>query len=125
DDSLDAFGVHGIGGTWGAVATGLFASTAVNPGGANGLFYGNPGQLTIQLAAVAVTWAIAIVGTLVILKVIGLFARLCASEEEQDTGLDITQHGEDAYTDFVVTAASFSIPESSAAKVSAGAVKTV
>ncbi len=100
DDSLDAFGVHGIGGTWGALATGIFANPAVNPAGI-GLLYGNPGQITIQIISIAASWAIAGVGTLVILKAIGVVTKLRATDEEQDTGLDITQHGEDAYTDFV------------------------
>src|SRR5207302_977017 len=69
DDSLDAFGVHGIGGTWGALATGLFASKAINSGGADGLFFGNPGQLWLQFIAVLAAWALAFVGTFVILKI--------------------------------------------------------
>lgn len=101
DDSLDAFGVHGIGGTWGALATGLFATKAVNPAGGNGLFYGNPDQMTAQLIAVGASWAMAIVGTLVILKVVNVFCKLRATDEEQESGLDFTQHGEDAYTDFL------------------------
>src|SRR6185369_7769816 len=63
DDSLDVVGVHGVGGSFGAIATGLFASKAVNPAGADGLFYGNPGQLTIQLEAVGATIAFAAIGT--------------------------------------------------------------
>ena len=66
DDSLDVVGVHGVGGTWGALATGLFATKAVNAAGGDGLFYGNPGQLWIQIVAVAATYALAIVGTVVI-----------------------------------------------------------
>lgn len=100
DDSLDAFGVHGIGGTWGALATGLFANPAVNSAG-TGLFYGNANQVTIQLISIAATWAVAAVGTFVILKVIGAVIKLRATDEEQEIGLDFTQHGEDAYTDFV------------------------
>lgn len=101
DDSLDAFGVHGVGGTWGALATGLFASKAVNELGNDGVFFGNPGQIVPQFIAIVASWAIAIVGTYVILKAINVFTKLRATDEEQDTGLDITQHGEDAYTDFV------------------------
>jgi len=104
DDSLDAFGVHGVGGTWGALATGLFATTAVNPAGSDGLFYGNPEQVVIQLIAIASSWAVAIVGTYIILKVVNVFIKLRATDEEQESGLDITQHGEDAYTDFVLSA---------------------
>jgi ammonium transporter, Amt family len=97
DDSLDVFGVHGLGGTWGALATGLFATTAVNPAGRNGLFYGNPGQLWIQLIGVLAGWALAIVGTFVILKVISLFTPLRVTEEEEILGLDLALHGEAAY----------------------------
>ena|GEM_PF-3843525 len=65
DDSFDAFGVHGVGGTWGALATGLFASKAVNQAGSDGLFFGNPGQMTSQIIAIVASYAIAIVGTYV------------------------------------------------------------
>ncbi|MDR3564272.1 MAG: ammonium transporter [Negativicutes bacterium] len=103
DDSLDAFGVHGIGGTWGALATGLFASTAVNPAGADGLFYGNSAQVGIQLIGIGASWGIALVGTFVILKVIGLFMQLRSTPEEELQGLDISEHGERgyAYQDFM------------------------
>jgi ammonium transporter, Amt family len=100
DDSLDAFGCHGIGGMWGALATGLFASKEVNPLGNNGLFFGNPAQLGIQALSVVVTIALSAVATFVILKVISLFTKLRASEQEEDEGLDTAQHGEDAYPDF-------------------------
>jgi Amt family ammonium transporter len=102
DDALDAFGVHGIGGTWGAIATGLFATTSVNELGANGLFYGNSALLGKQFIAIGVSWVTAIVGTYVILKVISVFTKLSVTDEEQDTGLDFTMHGEDAYTDFAM-----------------------
>lgn len=101
DDSFDAFGVHGVGGTWGALATGLFACKAVNEAGSDGLFFGNPGQMTAQIIAILASYAIAVVGTYVILKVISLFTKLRASDDEQEIGMDLTQHGEDAYTDFV------------------------
>jgi Amt family ammonium transporter len=103
DDSLDAFGVHGIGGTWGAIATGLFASKAVNPAGADGLFYGNASQLTTQLIGVGVSWAVAAVMTFIIIKFIGMFMQVRASEEQEVQGLDITEHGERgyAYQDFM------------------------
>jgi len=104
DDALDVFGVHGVGGTWGALATGLFATTAVNPGGADGLFYGNAGQLWIQLVGVAASWALAAVGTYVILKVVSLFSKLRAPVDEEEQGLDISQHGEDGYADMVLGA---------------------
>ena len=123
DDALDAFGVHGIGGTWGAIATGLFATKAVNSAGADGLFYGNPGQLVNQLIAIGASWAMAIVGTFVILKVISVFTKLRATDEEQDTGLDLTQHGEDAYTDFVLSASPFGTAGMAVIKTSASEVK--
>jgi len=99
DDSLDAFGCHGIGGTWGAIATGLFATKAINPAGADGLFYGNPGLLKAQFISIVATYALAIVGTFIILKVVNAFTRIRATDEEQLTGLDLTMHGEEAYRD--------------------------
>ncbi len=101
DDSLDAFGVHGFGGAWGALATGIFASKAINEAGADGLLFGNPAQLGIQAAGVLATIAFAAVSTLVILKAVGLVTRLRATEEEEEIGLDLTIHGEDAYPDIV------------------------
>jgi Amt family ammonium transporter len=103
DDSLDAFGVHGIGGTWGALATGLWASKAVNPAGADGLFYGNPDQVLLQVIGIASSWAFAIVGTFIILKFLGLFMKLRADDEHELQGLDIAEHGERgyAYQDFM------------------------
>jgi Amt family ammonium transporter len=98
DDSLDVVGIHGIGGTWGALATGLFASKAINAAGADGLFYGNPAQLGIQALAVLVSWVFAFVGTLVILKVVDWTIGLRVSEEEERIGLDLTQHEERAYS---------------------------
>ncbi|MDT8903583.1 ammonium transporter [Selenomonadales bacterium 4137-cl] len=126
DDSLDAFGVHGVGGTWGAIATGLFASKAVNEAGNDGLFFGNPDLVVTQLIGVAASWAIAIVGTYVILKIVGAFMPLRATEEQEIQGLDITEHGERgyAYQDFaaglpVSPAAPFAVSQSgAAAKVS-------
>jgi Amt family ammonium transporter len=93
DDSLDVVGVHGVGGTWGAIATGLFAS--INK--ASGLFYGNPSQLWIQLASVAATWAFCFVASLVLLKVVDATVGLRASEEEEERGLDLSQHNETGY----------------------------
>ncbi|MCX5680948.1 MAG: ammonium transporter [Candidatus Omnitrophica bacterium] len=98
DDSLDAFGVHGIGGIWGALATGLFAPKAVNAAGADGLFYGNPGQFMTQLLTVGVTMVYSFVVTLIIYKVIDLLVGVRASEEDENIGLDLTQHRERAYT---------------------------
>ncbi|MBI3610684.1 MAG: ammonium transporter [Nitrospirae bacterium] len=97
DDSLDAFGVHGIGGTWGALATGLFASKAINSGGNDGLFFGNPGQLIPQITAVAASWILALVGTFVILKVVDIIMGLRVTEEEERMGLDLSQHNESGY----------------------------
>ena len=98
DDALDVFGVHGVGGAWGAIATGLFATTAVNAGAANGLLYGSPGQLVIQAAAVGATVAYSAVMTFLILKVLGLFVGLRVPEHEEALGLDQSQHREAAYT---------------------------
>jgi Amt family ammonium transporter len=97
DDTLDAFGVHGVGGIWGALATGLFATKAVN-GTADGLFYGNPGQFIIQLKATAVTvvWSFAV--TFVLLKAVNALMGARASEQEERVGLDLTGHRESAYT---------------------------
>ncbi len=93
DDSLDVVGVHGIGGTWGGIATGLFASV-----GANGLFFGNPGQLGLQFIAVAATWVFSFVGTYIILSVINAISRVRVSEEEEIMGLDLSQHSEESYS---------------------------
>jgi ammonium transporter, Amt family len=105
DDSLDAFGVHGAGGTLGAILTGVFAVSAVNPifkdaqGNtlASGLIDGNAHQLLNQLVGVAIAWALAIVGTLVILKLVDVTIGLRVSEEEEVQGLDLSQHGEEGY----------------------------
>src|SRR3972149_259762 len=98
DDSLDAFGVHGVGGTWGALATGLFATKVVNPAGNDGLFFGNAGLLFTQLIAVIVTAVYALVVTLILLKVIDWTIGLRVSEEDEVMGIDLTQHGESGYT---------------------------
>ena len=98
DDALDAFGVHGIGGIWGALATGLFASKAVNSAGADGLFFGNPAQLGIQAMAVLITVVFVFVGTLIILAVVGGIMGLRTSEEDERLGLDLSQHDEKAYS---------------------------
>ena len=93
DDALDVLGIHGIGGTWGALATGLFASV----GGGTGLFFGNPGQLVIQAVGVVVTWVFAFAGTYLILKVVDAIVGLRVSKEEEILGLDLSQHSERAY----------------------------
>lgn len=96
DDSLDAFGIHGVGGTWGAIATGLFATVTVNPDGADGLFYG--GNLLIpQLISLVVAIALAIIGTTIIFKVVSLFMDMRVSISAESLGIDISEHGEGAY----------------------------
>lgn len=101
DDALDAFGVHGIGGTLGAILTGVFATKEINDlysGKPMGLIDGNPGQVLNQLAAVGVSWVLAIVGTLIILKVCDLTLGVRASEAQEVEGLDLSMHGEEGYT---------------------------
>jgi len=101
DDSLDAFGVHGAGGTIGAILTGVFACSAINPtyrnGLPTGLFEGYPKQLLYQFAGVAIAWTIAILGTLLILFVVDKTVGLRLSAEDEETGLDLSQHGEEGY----------------------------
>ncbi len=97
DDSLDVVGIHGIGGIWGALATGLFASQAINPAGFNGLFFGNPGQLWIQLVSVVATCAFSFIVSFVLLKIVSAFVPLRVSEEEEEVGLDVAMHSESAY----------------------------
>jgi ammonium transporter, Amt family len=97
DDSLDAFGVHGVGGTLGALLTGVFASKLINPGAADGLAHGNPQQLVNQAVAVAATWIFAIVMTVIIIKVVDAIVGLRVTPDEEIAGLDNTQHGETGY----------------------------
>ena len=101
DDSLDAFGVHGMGGTLGALLTGVFANSAINPifgaGKATGLFEGNWRQLFHQAASVGIAWALSIVGTLIILFIVDKTMGLRVSAADEATGLDLTQHGEEGY----------------------------
>jgi ammonium transporter, Amt family len=97
DDSLDVVGVHGVGGTWGALATGLFATKLVNDAGGDGLFYGNPKQIWVQLLAVLVTWILGFVMTTVILKVLDAIMGLRVNEQDELAGLDLSQHSETAY----------------------------
>jgi ammonium transporter, Amt family len=98
DDSLDAFGVHGIGGIWGTLAVGLFATTAINPAGRNGLFFGNPAQLGVQAIGVGVTIAYSLVMTFIICKVVDALVGIRANAEDERIGLDLTQHHESGYT---------------------------
>jgi Amt family ammonium transporter len=101
DDSLDAFGVHGAGGTMGAILTGVFASSAINPifgaGKATGLIEGNGRQLLNQIVGVAIAWGLSIVGTLIILFVVDKLIGLRVSVEQEREGLDLSQHGEEGY----------------------------
>jgi Amt family ammonium transporter len=97
DDSLDVVGVHFVGGTWGALATGLFATKTVNDAGGDGLFYGNPGQLWTQLVAVVASIVLAMVLTAIILKVVDALMGLRVSDEDEMAGLDLSQHSETAY----------------------------
>ncbi|EOG8707172.1 ammonium transporter [Bacillus cereus] len=97
DDTLDTFGCHGIGGTWGGIATGLFATTTVNSDGANGLFYGNAALLFKQLIAIGATYAFTIIMTYAIIKTINFFLPVRVDEHEEHMGLDISMHGEKAY----------------------------
>jgi len=98
DDSLDAFGIHGIGGIWGALATGLFASTAINAGGADGLFFGDITLLFKQIAAILGTAIYAFGVTYVLLIVLDPIIGLRVSEEEEQIGVDLSEHGESGYT---------------------------
>ncbi|MFH0811204.1 MAG: ammonium transporter [Pseudomonadota bacterium] len=98
DDALDVVGVHGLGGTWGALATGIFATTAVNGAGADGLLYGNPSLLAVQAMTVLVTWALGFGGSWIILKVVQAVAGLRVSPEQEMEGLDLSVHGETGYS---------------------------
>lgn len=98
DDSLDVFGMHGIGGTWGMIATGLFASTEVNPSGSDGLFYGYPYQFFIQVVATLAAWAVAGVMSWVLVRVLMMVLSPRVDEEAEIMGLDLHQHGEKGYT---------------------------
>jgi len=98
DDSLDVVGVHGVGGTWGAIATGLFASKLINEAGNNGLFFGNAGQIGVQALSVIAAWAYSFILTFIILKVLDATMGLRVSEEDESTGLDLALHGESGYS---------------------------
>ena len=98
DDSLDVVGVHCVGGVWGALATGLFASKAVNAAGADGLFYGNPGQFLIQVIAVVVTMVFSFVVSYILFKILDATMGLRVSAEDEVAGLDITEHQETGYS---------------------------
>lgn len=101
DDALDAFGCHGIGGIWGGIATGLFAQSDINPVAQwNGLVYGETRLFLAQLLSIAVTIAVAVVGTLLCVGITRIFTKLRVEPKEETLGLDATQHGEQAYPSF-------------------------
>jgi Amt family ammonium transporter len=97
DDTLDTFGIHGVGGTLGALLTGVFATTLVNSAGAEGLFRGNPKQLLIQATGVLATVVYAVVASWILLKIVDALIGLRVTNEEEEQGLDWTQHGESGY----------------------------
>lgn len=98
DDSLDAFGVHGVGGILGTLGAGLFAEKLINPSGADGLFFGNPHQLVVQIMSIAAVVIYSFAVTLILLKLIDLVIGLRVSEEDEMVGLDLSQHEESGYT---------------------------
>jgi Amt family ammonium transporter len=101
DDSLDAFGVHGVGGTLGAILTGVFANSTVQDvfnGGPVGLLEGNAGQAVNNVLGALLTWVLAAVGTIILLKIVDAVVGLRVSEDEEIKGLDLSQHGEEAYS---------------------------
>jgi Amt family ammonium transporter len=97
DDALDTFPVHGVGGTLGAILTGIFATKAVNAAGADGLLSNNPGQLVTQIIAVLITYVFAAVGTFIIIKLLEATVGLRPKEEAEFQGMDINEHGEEGY----------------------------
>lgn len=97
DDSLDAFGVHGIGGIWGAIATGIFSTVMINPAGANGLFYGEWNLFIAQLISIVVAIIFAVIGSTILFKVVNKFTPIRVDESDEIVGLDITEHGERGY----------------------------
>jgi Amt family ammonium transporter len=101
DDTLDVFACHGVGGIWGSIATGIFATAAISVSatvpGVNGLLFGNPGQLVAQLIAVGVVVPFSFFGSYLLLKFVNLFSPLRVSQEAEDAGLDLSEHGEEAY----------------------------
>ena len=100
DDALDAFGCHGIAGLWGAVATGLFSTKSVNPAGSDGLFYGNAELLKVNMIAAFSCALYAGIVTFIILKIISLITKLRTDKDEENSGLDLSLHGEEAYNGF-------------------------
>ncbi len=112
DDALDAFGAHGIGGTWGMIATGLFATIIVNAKGGNGLFYGNSHQFLIELIGMVVAWLFSGIGTFVLLKLVDVVMGLRVSPEEEAMGLDVALHNENAYPETLTWDSASSVLES-------------
>ena len=101
DDALDAFGCHGIGGIWGGIATGLFAQTSINDVARwNGLFFGDTQLFIAQIISIVVTIAVAIIGTLICIAIVRCFTTLRVSKQEEQKGLDISEHQENAYPSF-------------------------
>lgn len=101
DDALDAFGCHGIGGVWGGIATGLFAKTSINSVARwDGLVFGNVHLFVAQVLSIIITAAVAVVGTLICIGIIRIFTPLRVDQKEEALGLDISQHGENAYPSF-------------------------
>ena len=98
DDSLDVFGVHGVAGIWGAIATGLWATSMVPGNETNGLFYGNAAQIGIQIKAVLFTVVWSGVISLILLKLIDMTIGLRSESRDERVGLDLTEHAETAYT---------------------------
>jgi Amt family ammonium transporter len=98
DDSLDAFGVHGVGGILGTLATGLFAQSVINPAGSNGLLFGSHQMFTSQVIAILVTGVYSFIVSVVLLKILDKLIGLRVSEESEENGLDISQHGESGYS---------------------------
>ena len=119
DDSLDAFGVHGIGGIWGAIATGLWATTSVNPDGANGLFYGETNLFFAQIISIGVAIIFAVIGSIILYKIVNAVIELRADETAEINGLDITEHGERGYNVglFTGTPSFFGDTETDAVKI--------
>ncbi|WP_017718339.1 ammonium transporter [Kamptonema formosum] len=107
DDSLDTFPVHGLGGTVGALLTGIFATKEVNAAGNNGLLFGNPSLLVTQIVGVVATYIFAAAGTFVILKALGAIMELRVKPESEDQGLDINEHGEEGYGEEFASGLSF------------------
>lgn len=100
DDALDAFGCHGIGGIWGGIMTGVFANPAINSAATNGLWYGEARQFFAQIGAIVISILVAVVGSLVCVGITRAFTQLRVSRREELIGLDISQHGENAYPSF-------------------------